>query len=181
MDVTTLQCSGTIVWMNERKHHIRRVDFKTMTVKLLRNEFRDLILNVDVGKNVHKFPIVNVKIYKKFVTEGKAAIEFDDSHVLINFSNAPTANLIPFLKTLFIKISSKKQSPKVKLREQLLSGKPHSLEDISPVNTKDVHRLRTEIIQKEKNLTAEEMRKKRLREQRTDKEVSVFSVLLFRY
>lgn len=161
MDVSTLQCGGTIEWMDARKIVTRRVKYSSVFVKLLRNEFRDLYLHLENGKTVHKFLIVDVSIHKKFVTEGKATINFQASNVIVMFYNAPAANLIPFLKTLFIKITSKKQSPKVKLREQLLSGKPHVLEDISPVNSKDVTRFRSEIKEKEESLTDLQLKRKR--------------------
>lgn len=173
MDVSTLQCGGTIEWMDARKIVIKRVKYSSVFVKLLRNEFRDLYLHLENGKTVHKFLIVDVSIHKKFVTEGKATINFQASNVVVMFYNAPAANLIPFLKTLFIKITSKKQSPKVKLREQLLSGKPHVLEDISPVNRKDITRFRSEIKEKEESLTDLQLKRKRTIEALKRKEVGV--------
>lgn len=174
MDITTLQCGGTIEWMNNSKEVTKRAKYVSMTVKLLRNEFRDLYLHVDSGKATYKFHVFEVSIHKKFIAEGKATINFHRDNIVIMFYNAPAANLIPFLKTLFIKIASKKQSPKVKLREQLLSGKPHVLEDISPINAKDVNRVRNELNLKESSLTDLQLKRKRILEQQRDKEVSFF-------
>lgn len=171
MDVTALQCGGTIEWMNNLKEVTRRVKYASMTAKLLRNEFRDLYLHIESGKTAHKFHVFQVSIHKKFIAEGKATINFHESNIVVMFYNAPAANLIPFLKTLFIKIASKKQSPKVKLREQLLSGKPHALEDISPINAKDVGRVKNEINLKERSLTESQLKRKRILEQQKEKEV----------
>lgn len=170
MDITSLQCGGTIEWMNNLKEVTKRVKYASMTAKLLRNEFRDLYLHIESGKTAYKFHVFEVSIHKKFIAEGKATINFLQSNIVVMFYNAPAANLIPFLKTLFIKIASKKQSPKVKLREQLLSGKPHVLEDISPINAKDVSRVRNEIDLKERSLTAIQLKRKR-NEQQKEKEV----------
>lgn len=164
--------------MDDRKIVTKRVKYSSMFVKLLRNEFRDLYLHLENGKTVLKFLIVNVSIHKKFVTEGKATINFQASNVVVMFYNAPAANLIPFLKTLFIKITSKKQSPKVKLREQLLSGKPHVLEDISPVNSKDVNRLRSEMKSQEEGLTDLQLKRKRTIEALKKKEVCALLFLI---
>ncbi|KAK7603114.1 hypothetical protein V9T40_003113 [Parthenolecanium corni] len=171
MDITSLQCGGTIEWMNNLKEVTKRVKYASMTAKLLRNEFRDLYLHIESGKTAYKFHVFEVSIHKKFIAEGKATINFLQSNIVVMFYNAPAANLIPFLKTLFIKIASKKQSPKVKLREQLLSGKPHVLEDISPINAKDVSRVRNEIDLKERSLTAIQLKRKR-NEQQKEKETS---------
>lgn len=173
MDVTTLQCGCTIEWMTKQNVVTKRVKYATALIKLLRNEFRDLFLHLESGKIVHKFVLQDVSIHKKFVTEGKASIHFNAENAVMMFYNAPSANLIPFLKTLFIKLTSKKQSPKVKLREQLLSGKAHVLDEVSPVNSKDVNRVRSEIQSKESNMTSLELKRKRTIEALKSKQVSV--------
>lgn len=176
MEVNTLQCSGTIEWMNDKKVVTKKVKYNLMTVKLLRNEFRDLYLHVENAKTFHKFEVINVSIHKKFVTEGKATINFNRSNIALMMYNAPAANLIPFLKTLFIKITSKKQSPQIKLREQLLSRKPHCLEEISPINAKDVARVKSEIELKEKNLNTFELKKRRILEEQKQKQVFMLKI-----
>lgn len=166
METNNLQCSGTIEWLSDKNLVTKRVKYTLMTVQILRNEFRELVLSIQNGKAVaHKFSInESVTIHKKFVIEGKATINITHEKVVVLMSNAPSAHLIPFLKTLFIKIASKKQSPKVKLREQLLSGKAHVLEDISPVNSKDMCRVRNDIEARKKTLTQLELKRKRVME-----------------
>lgn len=167
MDVTVLQCSGTIEWFTATQAIIKRTKYNQMTTKLLRSEFRDLILQIESGKMIHKFVVdENVSIHKKFLAEGKATVNFPNSKAVVMFHNAPAANLVPFLKTLFVKISSKKQSPKVKLREQLLSGKAHILQDISPINVKDMRRVKNEMDKRDAGLTAIEKKRKHHKEQK---------------
>lgn len=167
MDSSVLQCAGTIEWTDQQKKVIKKVKYPLVTVKLLRNEFRELVLSLEGGKALHKFYLNDVSIHKKFIAEGKATINFPKNNVIVMLSNAPSAQLIPFLKTLFVKITSKKQSPKVKLRDQLLSEKPHTLEEISPVNSKDVKRLNTDVHLREKILIDLQLKKKRAREDQT--------------
>ncbi|XP_065212759.1 ATP-dependent DNA helicase PIF1 [Planococcus citri] len=168
MDSSVLQCAGTIEWTDQQKKVIKRTKYALVTVKLLRNEFRELVLSLESGKAVHKFYLNDVSIHKKFIAEGKATINFPKNNVVVMLSNAPSAQLVPFLKTLFVKITSKKQSPKVKLREQLLSEKPHKLDEISPVNSKDINRLKTDVHLREKILIDLQMKKKRAREDQTN-------------
>lgn len=176
-DNSILQCAGTIEWTNSQKKVIKRTKYCSMTVKLLRNEFRELILSLESGKSLHKFHLDNVSIHKKFIAEGKATINFSKINVIVMLSNAPSAQLVPFLKTLFIKITSKKQSPKVKLREQLLSDKPHALEEISPVNSKDVKRVKTDVHLRDKILIDLQLKKKRAVDDQ-NKQVGVSSLYL---
>lgn len=180
MDCSVLQCAGTIEWMDQQKRVTKRTKYSLVTVRLLRNEFRELILNLESGKVVHKFPLVDVSIHKKFIAEGKASISFPKMNVVIMLSNAPSGQLIPFLKTLFVKITSKKQSPKVKLREQLLSDKPRTFDEISPINSKDVKRLKTDVHLREKILIDLQMKKKRDIDEQ-NKRVGVSNCVIFSF
>lgn len=159
MDVTTLQCSGQIEWLNGNKMIAHRVKCSTMTIRILRNELRDLFLEIDSSKGKHKFQMIDVTIHKKFAIEGKATFNFSRNNVVVMVSNAPTGHLIPFLKTLVIKMTSKKQSPKTNIRQHLLSNKSHLLEEISPINSKDVRRVKDDVGLKK--ITAAHLKRKK--------------------
>ncbi|XP_075210189.1 pif1 DNA helicase [Lycorma delicatula] len=158
MASSTITCSLCVEWLNQQKSVIKKTKCKTALLELVRNEFRDLFLKI-TGEGLHlKLLVNNLTMHKKFITEGKATINFSESKTIIYISNAPTSNLILFLKTVFIKMTSRKSSPKVPLREQFLSNKPNIIQEISPINVKDVTRVKKDIVVDVKKL---ENRKKR--------------------
>jgi len=87
-----------------------------MSVKLLlaRNDFRDIFIDVIADKGInHRFELKNIAVHKRFVADGKASINFKCDRVMLMLSNAPVAQLTDFLKTLFIKVTGRKESPQV--------------------------------------------------------------------
>ncbi|RZF34050.1 hypothetical protein LSTR_LSTR013759 [Laodelphax striatellus] len=137
-----LTCDATINWVNNQNVVTKTVKCKSAVFELVRNEFRDLFFKATTKGLKLKLIVNNLTIHKNFVSEGKATINFQESKTIIYLSNAPVSNLMLFLKTLFVKMTSKKSSPKVPLKERLMSDKPNMLTDISPVNGKDMNRLK---------------------------------------
>ncbi|KAL1122146.1 hypothetical protein AAG570_003551 [Ranatra chinensis] len=145
-DNVNFNCCVTIEWLTKEGIARKTVKLKTATIQLLRNEFREMFILVRSRDASHKFLLKGVAIHKKFMQEGKATIKFSESNVNLFISNAPTMDLVQFLKLLFVKLASSEKSPKVTLREKLVSQTSKSvLQDISPVNRKDVNRVNEKI------------------------------------
>ncbi|KAL4149367.1 hypothetical protein QTP88_003328 [Uroleucon formosanum] len=138
----TLQCSCSVEWSNAQGVVLRR--FKSLTTKLVltRNDFRDIFIDVSADKGVvHRLALKDIAVHKRFASDGKATIHFKSDKVMMMISNAPVAQLAEFLKTLFVKVTGRKESPQVKTRDRLLAVKSSSTEEISPINVKDIGRV----------------------------------------
>lgn len=144
LSTSSMTCGLAIDWLNQQKSVVKKVKCKTASLELVRNEFRDLFIKVISEQVKLKLLVNNLTIHKKFVSEGKASINFNESKVVMYISNAPLSGLVLFLKTLFIKMTSRKSSPKVPLKEKLLSNKPNFIQEVSPVNPKDIGRVKKE-------------------------------------
>lgn len=124
---TELECGGSIEWLNSNQMVNKQVKVKSMSMVILRNEFREIYVVIKAQNKVNlKLPLIEVNIHKKFVVEGKATLHFTKDNVRVMIYNAPPSMLMAFLKTLFVKLTSRKNSPKINTREQLLSKKPQS-------------------------------------------------------
>ncbi|KAI5755217.1 hypothetical protein M8J77_015084 [Diaphorina citri] len=160
---TELDCGGSIEWLNASQMVTKQVKVKTMNLQMIRNEFREIYVTIKSQNKVNlKLPLVDVNIHKKFVVEGKASIHFTKDNIRVMISNAPPSMLVTFLKTMFVKLTSRKNSPKINTREQLLSKKPQSFEEISPISSKDVNRLNSQIAK----LPPAELKKRHILQQR---------------
>lgn len=110
----SLQCSCAIEWLNVQGVVLKR--FKSLTAKLTltRNDFRDIYIDVAADKGIiHRFALQAIAVHKRFAGDGKATINFKNDRVLMMLSNAPVAQLADFLKTLFVKVTGRKESPQV--------------------------------------------------------------------
>lgn len=145
VDASILTCALTVDWLNKEKCVSKTSKWKSSVISLIRNEFREIYLQAKVTDATFKFRVENIVVHKKFVSEGKATIHFHSHPAVVYISNAPASHLLLFLKTMFIKMSSSKSSPKVPLREQLISNKDRITQEISPINNKDVTRLNSSV------------------------------------
>lgn len=110
----SLQCSCSVEWLNGQGVVLKR--FKSMSAKLVltRNDFRDIFLSVTVDKGaIHRFALKDVAVHKRFVSDGKATINFKSEKIMVMLSNAPVSQLTDFLKTIFVKVTARKESPQV--------------------------------------------------------------------
>lgn len=144
VDASTINsCALTINWLDKQQSVTKTSKWKSATLNLIRNEFREIYLQATVPDANLKFRVENINVHKKFILEGKATITFHSHPAVLYISNAPASHLLLFLKTMFIKMSSSKSLPKVPLREQLISNKGRKVEEISPISSKDVTRLKS--------------------------------------
>lgn len=160
MDTTDITCGLSVDWLNQDQSILKRVKLKTATLQLIRNEFREMYLGVEGTGVSLKLLLKSISVHRKFVAEGKATINFRENRIVLYISNAPASHLLMFLKVMSIKIQSAKCSPKVSLKEQLLSSKERVLQEISPIRSKDLNRMKLEVANKLKtNLLSSKKRK----------------------
>lgn len=143
-----LKCTLTIEVYGEKQETCKKEVYKTASLALCRNEFKELTLQVYtmLGK-VSKSRTVPIKpdeisLHRQFVKEGKLTINFKDSRTKLFLSNAPPHLMIVFLKTLAAKLAKQKSQAKVSLRTKLSSELGNVTESVSPVTVKDVENMR---------------------------------------
>ncbi|XP_017781591.1 PREDICTED: ATP-dependent DNA helicase PIF1 [Nicrophorus vespilloides] len=146
---SVLACPVNVEWCDPHGVVIRKMAHKKAQLKLIRNELRKIYIEIGAEKMAPvKLELKGIAVHKKFMAEGKASIKFQESRCTIYISNAPPSQLTNFLRTMFIKMTGQnvgtaannKTNPS--LRTQLLSNKPKQYQEISPVTTADVDKLK---------------------------------------
>lgn len=147
-----LSCAVTLEWMTSQGSISRKVNYKTASLRLIRNEFREMFMEIVSGKHAAiRLALKGINVFKKFMAEGKASVKFQDAGCTLFISNAPPTNLVSFLRTIFVKMTGDKEQGALKtpskgsMRAKLLSGKAQEFEDISPVTGKDIHNAKSKI------------------------------------
>lgn len=147
-----LSCAVTMEWMTPQGSISRKVNYKTASLRLIRNEFREMFMEISNEKSsAIKLPLKGINVFKKFMAEGKASVKFQDAGCTLFISNAPPTNLVLFLRTIFVKMTGDKEQSanitpsKQSMRSKLLSGKAKAFEEISPVTVADVHNAKKKI------------------------------------
>ncbi|XP_022208720.2 ATP-dependent DNA helicase PIF1 [Drosophila obscura] len=139
-----LTCAVNVHWANAVGITGRKLAYKTATLRLVRNDIRELFVEMTPEKlKPLKFKLKDLMVHKKFMAEGKATFNFKAENCALYLSNAPPGTLMFFLRTIFIKMNGAGGQPdeatmQKKLREHLLSGKPSNFEDVSPVTTAEM-------------------------------------------
>ncbi|KAF9418909.1 hypothetical protein HW555_004429 [Spodoptera exigua] len=146
-----LSCAVTLEWMTQGSI-TRKVNYKTASLRLIRNEFREMYMEISSEKHAAiRFALKGVNVFKKFMVEGKASIKFQEAGCTLFISNAPPTNLVGFLRTIFVKMTGDKDQgnnttpAKQTMRSKLLSGKAQAFEEISPVTVADIHNAKKKI------------------------------------
>ncbi|XP_017891849.1 ATP-dependent DNA helicase PIF1 [Ceratina calcarata] len=145
-DNCSLTCSITIEWTNSQGIMLRKLNHRTAILRLIRNNFREMFIEVRAEKSNHatKLSLKSISVFNKFMTDGKASIKFKEDNATMLLSNAPTAQLINFLKTMYIKISGQsEETMKKTLKEKLLSNKQFGgHEEISPATSTEINKAK---------------------------------------
>lgn len=155
---SSVLCAINIEWLNSQGTTTRKISYKFATIRLIRNEFREIFIEISTEKSVPiKLRLKGIAVHKKFMIEGKASIKFNDEKCTVFLSNAPPGLLIGFLRTLIVKMSgdpndSEEKSEK-NIRKHLLSDKPNVFEDISPVTNVDLTRTKNACTSKSTSTT----------------------------
>lgn len=145
-DDVTVTCAVNITWTNAQGTEIRKISHKIATLRLVRNDLKEIFIEVSTEKaSPTKLKVSGIVVHKKFMSEGKASIKFNNEKCILFISNAPPGPLMLFLKTLFVKISGETTNGNAALaqkniRAHMLSGKPSKFEDISPITNAELTR-----------------------------------------
>ncbi|XP_076645770.1 pif1 DNA helicase [Halictus rubicundus] len=142
-------CSVVIEWTNSQGSMLKKVNHRTATLRLIRNNFREMFIEVRAEKAnaTTKLPLKSISVFNKFMTEGKASIKFKADNCTLFLSNAPTSQLITFLKKIYVKITNQDETVKNPLKERLLSNKSFGgVQDVSPATTAEVNRAKEQAI-----------------------------------
>lgn len=143
----SVNCAVNIIWNDAQGQSIRKISHKIATLKLVRNDLREIFIEMSTDKaKPIKLKLSGIAVHKKFMNEGKASIKFNNDKCTLFISNAPPGNLLLFLKTVFIKISGESNidaaEMQKKIRAHMLSGLPTKFEEISPVSNSDLQRTK---------------------------------------
>ncbi|XP_047105018.1 ATP-dependent DNA helicase PIF1-like [Schistocerca piceifrons] len=144
----TLSCSVTLEWLNSQNCVVRKSALENVILRLIRNEFREIFLEIltEKGTSVNnRFQLKGITVHKKFMAEGKASINFQLQKLILLISNAPPVNLLTFLKTVFIKLSADTASTKVPIKSRLPSAKDKIMQEISPVTLQEVNKAKAKV------------------------------------
>ncbi|XP_077981577.1 ATP-dependent DNA helicase PIF1-like [Glandiceps talaboti] len=137
MDMSELQCTVTLEMMTAAGTVSKRTVHRNTFVILGRNEFKDIILKVEIGKTCAKYRVQDIKLHKRFVKDGKATIFLPQHRVQIMLANCPPDQLIRFLKCLVTKLEINKSIGGLSDRQRLRSELPQTFDNISPLSQKD--------------------------------------------
>lgn len=138
-----LTCAITLQWTDAVGTVGRKLAYKTATLRLVRNDIRELFIECTPDKvKPMKFKMKDIMVHKKFMSEGKASVNFKAEKCTMYMSNAPTGTLMFFLRTIFIKMNGGENvdnaTAQKQLRAHMLSGKPSTFEEVSPVTTTEM-------------------------------------------
>lgn len=146
---TVITCAISIDWLNAQGISIRKISHKSATMRLIRNDSREIFIDVGTEKSNTSTRLLlrDIVIHKKFMSEGKASIKFNRDKCMLYASNAPPGLLMNFLRTLFIKMSGQGGSGNISgkvqdVRTRMLSENPSKFDEISPVTNLEVARAK---------------------------------------
>lgn len=159
---SSVTCSVNMEWLTSQGTIQRKQNYKTAVLRLIRNEFQDMFVEVTAEKAAPiRLKLKDINVHNKFMQEGKASIKFQQVKCTIFISNAPPSQLLSFLRTIFIKMTGdKSKTSNTSLRTQLLSNKPNSFEEISPVTFADLDKAKAKL-SKSTDTTPSPLAKKR--------------------
>lgn len=146
---TVITCAISIEWLNAQGISMRKVSHKLATMRLIRNDAREMFLEVSTEKTSvsTRLLLKEFVVHKKFMNEGKASFNFNREKCILYASNAPPGILANFLRTLFVKMTTTNgtnsmQQMQKDVRAKMLSEMPSKFEDISPVTTLELARAK---------------------------------------
>ncbi|XP_073826368.1 pif1 DNA helicase isoform X2 [Musca autumnalis] len=137
-----LTCAVNLQWTNATGTVGRKLAYRTATLRLVRNDIRELFIECTPDKvKPMKFKMKDIMVHKKFMSEGKASVNFKAEKCAMYLSNAPPGTLMFFLRTIFIKMNGGENvddaTAQKQLRAHMLSA-PSTFEEVSPVTTAEM-------------------------------------------
>ncbi|XP_014665811.1 PREDICTED: ATP-dependent DNA helicase PIF1-like [Priapulus caudatus] len=141
-----LDCSITVEMLAPSGEVRKRDVHRQATLALLRNEFKDVYLQLKVKTTEIKYRLGDVTVHKRFAKDGKACIRLGNAGRQLLLSNCPPDRLLLFLRCLSSKLEVTRHAKVVPMKERLKSEMPRTFQTISPLSMKDlnmVNSLRT--------------------------------------
>lgn len=149
-DSHMLSCTVILEWLDRYGSIVRKINHRSASLRLIRDNLRAMIIEIRAEKEniTTKLTLKNISVLNKFMNEGKASIKFQEENCTLFLSNAPSASLINFLKTIFIKMTGQVQKSSDKsLKEKLLSNIPlGGIQEISPATSTEVNKAKEKAI-----------------------------------
>lgn len=174
-----LTCTVITEYLRESGEVEKKCVYRDVLLVLGRNEFLDVLLRLDTGKQIILLTLKDAVVYQRFAKEGKATIKIAKPSMNLMISNCPPDRLIVFIKTLLIKLGHTKQKKTVFTGlQRLTSDKPRQFTDISPLTMKDVNTAHEQRVKLEKNNCLTPRAGKRKRETEQEKENVVPDVVV---
>ncbi|KAJ8956730.1 hypothetical protein NQ318_014086 [Aromia moschata] len=159
-----LSCGVNIEWLNKQGIVLRKVTHRQGNLRLVRNDSKEMFIEVSANKIApEKLHLTGISVHKKFMNEGKASIKFQPLNCILYLTNAPPGQLLSFLRTIYIKTTSEKgaSNNRASLRTQLLSGRYHQYEEVSPVTNSEIDKARAKISKSTETTPSPQASKKR--------------------
>lgn len=150
-DNVVLTSAATLQWTNSQGMVSKKVIYKTCQLRIVRDNLRRMFVEVSpiatksttASSPPLRMALERVAVHKKFMSEGKASIQFLNENCTIMLSNAPLASLAGFLRVLMVKISGATAKPAPgTVRERLMQMDRQHFDDISPVTNVEIDRIR---------------------------------------
>lgn len=165
-----LTCTVNVEWTNKQGVLEKKVTHKKANLRIIRNEFREMFVEINAQKSAPvRLQLKGIVVHKKYMHEGKGSIKFQEISCTLFLSNAPPAQLTAFLRTIFVKMTGEKSSSaNVSLRTKLLSNKPKSVEEISPMTTVDIENAQRTAAGKSTATTPSPLTRKRKLQTKTE-------------
>ncbi len=145
-----LECTVAYEQLAATGEVTRRNVYKSTRLLLGRNEFKEVILKVTLGKRDFSYRLQDITVHKKFAREGKATIKLLSQKLQLLLSNCPPDRLLLFLKTMSTKLECLRQKGFVSDRKRLHSDLQRTFQEISPLNMQElenVHNMRAKALE----------------------------------
>lgn len=138
-----LFCTVTMEQLAASGESLKKSTHRNALLTLGRNEFKDVILKVELGKRECKYLLREIQLFKNFAKDGKATMKFPAERMQLMVSNCPPDQLIMFLKTMSTKLECLKMKGFASARQKMLSAKPRTFQHISPLTMKELQTVHT--------------------------------------
>jgi len=139
MDLHTVTCTAVYEELSARGETMRKVQHKSATLTLGRNEFRDIVFCINIpGKREMRYILRDLVVHKKFAKDGKATIKIPCASAQVMISNCAPDKLIMFLKTMTTKLECLQKKGFISDRLKWKSDLPRTFEEISPLTLRDL-------------------------------------------
>lgn len=139
---SSVTCAVNVDYQNAQGTTIRKVNYRSATLRLIRNDSREMFVEVNTEKapTAVRLQLKDIQVHKKFMGEGKASIKFNRDKCMLYLSNAPPGLLINFLRLLFVKLTvgpddKADASLEKNIRAKMLSAQPSQFQDVSPATS----------------------------------------------